>query len=160
MENNWRLNWTAIWPSRACNKFKNTIFTKDVYKLLNKNLNFVPTQKAFDKKTFDKEINDFYDFYRFIRLKVRFKDAANHHHFTEKGIFKKPFSKYLDSSKKHHPVETFIKATNNDIDATIKKLKQPKCSNLSEKEQKPLEEVKVQKTTIVYKKVQQQQIRN
>ena len=117
-------------------------------------------KKPLTKKTFNKEINDFYEFYRFISLKVRFKDAANHHHFTEEGIFKKPSSKYLHPSKKHHPVQTFIKATNNDIDATIKKLKQPKCSNLSEKEQKPLEEVKVQKTTIVYKKVQQQQIRN
>ena len=115
-------------------------------------------KKPLTKKTFDKEINDL--FYRFISLKVRFKDAANHHHFTEEGIFKKPSSKYLDPSKKHHPVRKFIKATNNDIDATIKKLKQPKRSNLSEKEQKPLEEVKVQKTTIVYKKVQQQQIRN
>ena len=63
----------------ACNKFKQQNFYKrHVYKLLNKNLNFVPTQKAFDKKTFDKEINDFYDFYRCIKLKARFKDAANH----------------------------------------------------------------------------------
>ena len=64
-------------------------------------------------------------------------------------MIKKPFSKYLDSSKKHHPVETFIKAANNDIGATIKKLKQPKCSNLSEKEQKPLEEVKVRDEIII-----------
>ena len=42
----------------------------------------------------------------------------------------------MHPSKKHHPVQTFIKATNNDIDATIKKLKQRKCSNLSEEEQK------------------------
>ena len=106
-------------------------------------------KRPLTKKTFDKEINDFYDFYRFTRFKVRFKDAANHHHFTEEGIFKKPSRKYLDSSKKHHPVETFIKATDNDIDATIKKLKQPKCSNLSEKEQKPLEEVKVRDEIII-----------
>ena len=42
----------------------------------------------------------------------------------------------MDPSKKQHPVETFIKATNNDIDATMKNLKQPKCSNLSEKKKK------------------------
>ena len=69
------------------------IFTIDVYKLLNKNLNFVPTQKTFDKKTFDKEINDFYDFYRWIKLKAHFKDAANQQHFIEEEIFKKPTSK-------------------------------------------------------------------
>ena len=37
----------------------------------------------------------------------------------------------------------FIKATNNDIDAPIKKLKRPNRSNLSEKEQKPLEDINV-----------------
>ena len=35
-------------------------------------------KKPLTKKTFDKEINDFYDFYRCIKLKERFKDAANH----------------------------------------------------------------------------------
>ena len=78
----------------AWNKFKQQNFYKrHVYKLLNKNLNFVPTQKAFDKKTFDKEMNDFYDFYRSIKLKAHFKDAANHQHLTEEGIFKKLSSK-------------------------------------------------------------------
>ena len=43
----------------------------------------------------------------------------------------------------------FIKATNNDIDAAIKKLERPKCSKLSEKEQKPLEEVKVRDEIII-----------
>ena len=36
-----------------------------------------------------------------------------------------------------------MEATNNDIDAVIKKLKQLKYSNLSEREQKALEELKV-----------------
>ena len=53
------------WTSNLSNKS----FTKDVYKLLNKNLNSVPTQKTFDKKTFDKEINDFYR--RSISLKAK-----------------------------------------------------------------------------------------
>ena len=78
----------------ACNKFKQqNIYERHVYKLLNKNLNFVPTQIAFDKKTFDKEMNDFLDFYRSIKLNAHFKDAANHQHLTEEGIFKKPSSK-------------------------------------------------------------------
>ena len=55
----------------------------------------------------------------------------------------------MNPFKKHHTVETFIKDTNNDIDATIKKLKRPKCSNLSEKEQKPLEEVKVRDEIVI-----------
>ena len=54
---------TSASKSKGNSKNENTasvlnrgIFTKDVHKLLNKNLNFVPTQKAFDKKTFDKEM--------------------------------------------------------------------------------------------------------
>ena len=46
-------------------------------------------------------------------------------------------------------VETFVKDTNNDIDTTNKKLKRPKYSNLSEKEQKPLEEVKVRDEIVI-----------
>ena len=44
-------------------------FTKDIYKISNKKLNFVPTEKAFDKKIFDEEINDCY---RHIKLKAHF----------------------------------------------------------------------------------------
>ena len=43
----------------------------------------------------------------------------------------------------------FIKATNNDIDAPIRKLKQSKRSNLSEKEQKPLEDVNVRDDIVI-----------
>ena len=42
-----------------------------------------------------------------------------------------------------------IKVTNNGIDATIKKLKPPKCFNVSEKEQKPLQEVKVRDEIVI-----------
>ena len=61
-------------------------FTKDVYKLSNKNLNFVPTEKKFHKKTFDKVINGFH---RRIKLKAHFKDPASNQHLTEDEIFKK-----------------------------------------------------------------------
>ena len=43
----------------------------------------------------------------------------------------------------------FIKATNNDIDAPIKKLKRPKRSNLSEKEQKLLGDVNVRDDIVI-----------
>ena len=68
-ENSWRLNRISNWPARACNKFKQWRFHKihiQIQIRLNKNLNFVPTQETFDKKTFDKEINYFY---RRIKLK-------------------------------------------------------------------------------------------
>ena len=49
----------------------NKHFTKDVYKILNKNLNFVSTIKDFNKKLLDEKINDFY---RRIKLKAHFRD--------------------------------------------------------------------------------------
>ena len=73
----------------ACNKFKQqNIYERHVYKLLNKNLNFVPTQKAFDKKTFDKEMNDFYDFYRSIKLKAILKTLQTISISLKKGYLK------------------------------------------------------------------------
>ena len=120
---------TQLDPAGHVINLSNKSFTKDVCKLLNKNLNFVRTQKT--KNTFDKEINEFY---RCVRLKVHFKDAANHQYLTEDGIFKKPSSKSWISPEKHHTVKTFTEATNNHIDAIIKKRKRPKYSNLSEKE--------------------------
>ena len=124
-------------------------FTKDVYKLLNKKLNFVSTQKTFDKKTqktFDKEVNDFY---RRIKLKAHFKDTASHQHLTEDEIFKKRSIKSWIPPKNHLTVETIIEAANKDIDAVIKKLKGPKYSNLSEREQKALEELKVRDDIVI-----------
>ena len=43
----------------------------------------------------------------------------------------------------------FIKATNKNIDAPVEKLKRPKRSNLSEKEQKPLEDVNVRDDIVI-----------
>ena len=68
----------------------NKSFTKNIYKILNKNLNFVPTKEALDKKMFDKEINDSY---RHIKLKAHFKDTASNQDFTEDKVLKNPSSK-------------------------------------------------------------------
>ena len=116
------------------------------YKIWNKNLNIVPTQKTFDKKTFNKEINDVY---RHIKFKAHFKDTTSHQHLTEGKKFKKPSSKSWILSKSHHTVKTFIEVTNKDIYAVIKKLKQPKYYYLSEKEQKALEELKVRDHIVI-----------
>ena len=71
-------------------------------------------KKLLTKKILDKEINAFY---RRIKLEEHFKDTANHQHLTEDNILKKPSGKSWVSTKSHHTVETFIEATNNDIDA-------------------------------------------
>ena len=55
----------------------------------------------------------------------------------------------MDPSKNHVTLETIIEAPNNDIDAVIKKLKRPKYSNLSERDQKTLEEWKVRHDIVI-----------
>ena len=55
----------------------------------------------------------------------------------------------MDPSKNHVTLETIIEAPNNDIDAVIKKLKWPKYSNLSERDQKTLEEWKVRDDIVI-----------
>ena len=45
--------------------------------------------------------------------------------------------------------ESFIEATNNDIDAEIKQLKRPKYSKLSERELKSLEDLKARDDIII-----------
>ena len=90
------------------------------------------------KEKFDKKINDFD---RRKKLKSHFQDIRCHQHFPEDKIFKKPPSMFRIPPKNRNTVETFIEATNNDIDAEIKKLIRPKHSKLSEREQKVLEEL-------------------
>ena len=46
-------------------------FSLDTFKLLNKNLNFVPTPKKYNKKQLD---NDAENFFRLIKLRAHFKD--------------------------------------------------------------------------------------
>ena len=54
-------------------------------KILNKNLNFVPTQTNFNKTTLNKKLEDFY---RRIKLKTYFKNPKNKAHFTAEDIFR------------------------------------------------------------------------
>ena len=58
-------------PADSVINFSNKHFTKNVYKLLNKNLDFVPTIKKFNEKLLDEEIDNFY---RLIKLKAHYRD--------------------------------------------------------------------------------------
>ena len=91
-------------------------------------------QKYFNKKKFFNEINAFY---RRIKLKEHFKDKTNKSK-TEEDIFRKPNDKTWIPPKNHHTVETFIEATNNEVNVEIAHIKPPKYSRLSNGEQKVL----------------------
>ena len=49
-------------------------FSKSEYKLLNINLNFIPTPKVYNKNKLDNDLNNFF---RLIKLKPHFKDSVN-----------------------------------------------------------------------------------
>ena len=71
-------------------------FNRDVFKLLYKNLNFVPMQNYFNKTKFFNKINDFY---QTIKPKAHFKDQTNKPK-TEEDIFTKPTDKTWIPPKK------------------------------------------------------------
>ena len=48
------------------------------------------------------------------------QSTPSHQHLTEDEMLKKPCSKCWIPTKNHHTVETFVEASNNDIDAEIK----------------------------------------
>ena len=95
-------------------------------------------QKYFNKKKCFNETNGFY---RRIKLKAHFKDQTNKSK-TGEDIFRKPTDKTWIPSKNHHTIETFIEATNNEINEEIAHIKPPIYSNLSKGEQKALEALK------------------
>ena len=49
-------------------------FSKSEYKLLNKNLNFIPTPKVYNKNELNSNLNNFF---RLIKSQVHFKDSVN-----------------------------------------------------------------------------------
>ena len=49
-------------------------------------------------------------------------------------MFRKPIDKTWIPKKNHHTIETFIEATNNEINEEIAHMKPPKYSNLSKGE--------------------------
>ena len=49
-------------------------------------------------------------------------------------MFRKPINKTWIPKKNNHTIETFIEATNNEINEEIAHMKPPKCSNLSKGE--------------------------
>ena len=91
-------NSTALQADPAGNviNLSNNHFTTDVYKLLNKNLNSVPTIKKFSEKLLDEEVNDFY---QHIKLKAHFRDRTQVKEQTEEEIFKKPTNKKWHCAK-------------------------------------------------------------
>ena len=59
-------------------------FSKSEYKLLSKNLNFMPTPKVYNKKKLDNDLNNFF---KLIKLKAHFKGSTNKDTDDENTMF-------------------------------------------------------------------------
>ena len=113
-------------------------FSKDTYKLLNKNLSFIPTPGIYSKSKLN---DDLQNFYHLIKLKAYFKDTESTTKKDENTIFIPEKQKPWTPSQNHHSIETFIDLVQHDInDPKILNTKRPK-DNLTKGEQKALEEL-------------------
>ena len=87
-------------------------FTKAEYKLLSKNLNFIPTPKVYNKNELDTDLNDFF---RRIILKAYFKDTPNNKNDEESRLFEQNKNKKWTPSNDHHTINTYVEAVKKDI---------------------------------------------
>ena len=78
-------------------------FTKGTFQLLNKNLNFIPTPKVYNKHKINEELESFY---RLLKLKAYFKDNENTKLITEQQIFQPQKKEKWTPNKNHHTVLT------------------------------------------------------
>ena len=78
-------------------------FTKDIFKLLNKNLNFISMFKTKKQKLYI----EMESFFRLVKLKAYFKDQYNHKLNTDDQNFKPQSNKKWTPNKNHHTIETY-----------------------------------------------------
>ena len=121
-------------------------FCKDTFKLSNKNLNFIPTQKTINKNTIKKQ---FEDFFRQIKLRAYFKNKKNKNLSSEEDRFKKPTNKNWIPTNNHHSIGTFIEATHNEIKEKVEETRPSKYSNLTIKELKAMHELQSRKDRVI-----------
>ena len=113
-------------------------FSKDTYKLLNKNLSFIPTPGIYSKSKLNGELQNFYGL---IKLKAYFKDTESSIKKDENTIFNLEKQKPWTPSQNHHSIETFIDFVQHYInDPKILNTKRSE-DNLTKGEQKALEEL-------------------
>ena len=75
-------------------------------------------QKNINKNTLNKQ---FEDFPRRIRLRAHFKSKENYNLSTEEDSFKNPTNQNWVPTNHNHSMETFIKATRNEVKEKIEK---------------------------------------
>ena len=97
-----------------------------MYKLLNKNLNFTPTSKIYNKNQLS---SDLQNFFRLIELRAHFKDEtciATVNQPNEQVPFKIMNKQKWTPKETHHAISTYTDLMENDINALMK---QPTTKN-------------------------------
>ena len=105
-----------------------------MYKLLNKNINFIPTSMRYDKSQLSQDLQNFF---RLIRLRTHFKDETcitTLNQPYEQALFKIKYKDKSTPKETHHTVRTNIDLADNDINAQMKQLTKKLKSNLTHKE--------------------------
>ena len=80
---------------------------------MNKNLNFIPARRIFNKNQLSKEL---YDFFRLIKLKAYFEDNMYVYMYNPTKLDQPKTNKKWRPDENHHTVETYIEATKNALE--------------------------------------------
>ena len=125
------------------------MFSFDSYKLLNKNLNFIPTSKGCNKNQFS---SDLQNLFRLIKLRALLKDEtciATVNQPNEQVPFKiKNKAKWIPKEM-HHTVSTYTDLVDNDINTLMKQPSKKLKFNLTYKEHTAMEELAKRKDLII-----------
>ena len=119
-----------------------------MYKLLNKNINFIPTSMRYDKSQLSQDLQNFF---RLIKLRTHFKDETcitTLNQPYEQAVFKIKYKDKSTPKETHHTERTNIDLAENDINAQMKQLTKKLKSNLTHKEHTAMEELAKRKDFI------------
>ena len=119
-------------------------FDKNEFKLLNKNMNFVPNPGKYNKKIFE---DDMEKYFRRLALRAYFKSDQK---FKYEGITSNSNSTWMPKTI-HHSVKTYIQAVKNDIEDHVPTANRNNRSNLSQGEQTALANLKKRDDILISK---------
>ena len=101
---------------------------------MNKNVNFIPAPRIFNKNQLSKELDDFF---RLIKLKAYFKDNMYVYMYNPTKADQPKTNKKWRPDKNHHTVETYIEATKNALETEEQNNNKNKYSNNLTKGENP-----------------------
>ena len=129
-------------------KRKKSNTTKGTFQLLNKNLNFIPTPKVYNKHKINEELESFY---RLLKLKAYFKDNENTKLITEQQIFQPQKKEKWTPNKNHHTVLTYIEATQRELEKEQTEIKEKSYNNLTKNKRTSMKELSEWEDIIITK---------